>query len=198
MIPKIDPSVPTILAGDFDAALDRLLDRVGYSPDDTSRESSVVLRRLFDSCCAEDVWRYLHPSSSSFTWARWDHSCASGIDLFGVPFAWAPFVSSCDIVSSPFSDYYALLLSLSIPEVVPHGPGLWKLNVSFLDDDEYVELITDFLSLWPGHMNCFPTLAQWWDARKSKIKGLTVSFCSNHSSLFRWPEPFQSGSSNGT
>ena len=78
-IPQIDPSVPTILAGDFNAVFDRLLDRVDSSPDDTSRESSVALRRLFDSCCVEDVWRYLHPSSSSFSWARWDHSCASHI-----------------------------------------------------------------------------------------------------------------------
>ena len=111
LIPTIDPSVPTILAGDFNAVFDRLLDRVGRSPDDTSRESSVALRRLFDSCCVEDVWRYLDLSSSSFTWARWDHSCASRIDLFGVPFAWVPFVSSCDIVSCPFSDHCALLLS---------------------------------------------------------------------------------------
>ena len=59
--------------------------------------------------------------------------------------------------------------------MVPHGPGLWKLNVSVLDD-EYVEPITDFWSLWRSRMNCFPSLAQWWDAGKSKIKGLTVSF----------------------
>ena len=63
--------------------------------------------------------------------------------------------------------------------MVPHGPGLWKLNVSVLDDDEYVEPITDFWSLWRRCMNCFPSLAQWWDAGKSKIKGLNVSFCSN-------------------
>ena len=65
--------------------------------------------------------------------------------------------------------------------MVPHGPGLWKLNVSVLDDDKYVEPITDFWSLWRRCMNCFPSLAQWWDAGKSKIKGLTVSFCSNRS-----------------
>ena len=181
LIPQIDPSVPTILAGDFNAVFDRLLDRVGSSPDDTSRESSVALCRLFDACCVEDVWRYLHPSSSSFTWARWDHSCASRIDHFGVPYAWVPSVSSCDIVPCPFSDHCALLLSFSIPEVVPHGPGLWKFNVSILEDDDYVALISDFWSSWRRRSLCFPSLAQWWDAGKSKIKGLTISFCSNRS-----------------
>ena len=181
--PKIDPSIPTILAGDFNAVFDRLLDRVGSSPDDTSRESSVSLCRLFDLCCVEDVWRYLHPSSSSFTWARWDHSCASRIDFFGVPYAWVPFVSSCDIVPCPLSDHCALLLSLSIPEVVPHGPGLWKFNISVLHDEDYIKLITDFWSSWRARTQCFPSLSQWWDVGKSKIKGLTISFCANRNKV---------------
>ena len=52
---KIDPAFPTLLAGDFNAVFDRLVDRVGSSPDDTSRESSVSLSRLFDSCCVVDI-----------------------------------------------------------------------------------------------------------------------------------------------
>ena len=80
LIPKIDPSV---LHGDFNAVFDRLLDRVGSSPDDTLRESSLALYHLFNSRCVEDVWCYLHPSPSSFTWARWDHSCASCGWFFG-------------------------------------------------------------------------------------------------------------------
>ena len=144
-------------------------------------EEAQSLSVAFLTHCVEDVWRYLHPSSSSFTWARWDHSCTLRIDHFGVPYAWVPFVASCDIKSCPFSDHCALLLSLSIPEVVPHGPGLWKLNVSVLDDHDYVKLITDFWSSGHRRTQCFLPLAQWWDAGKSKIKGLTIFFCSNRS-----------------
>ena len=86
----IYPSVPTILCGDFNTVFDQSLDRSVV--DDRSRESTVSLERLFDSCCVLDIWRYLHPSSSAFTWSRWDGSLSSHIDLFGCPFSWVPSV----------------------------------------------------------------------------------------------------------
>ncbi|PFX27102.1 Transposon TX1 uncharacterized 149 kDa protein [Stylophora pistillata] len=54
---KIDPSIPTILAGDFNAVFDRSLDRRGSNPASTSRESSSALSHLFQSCCVTDIWR---------------------------------------------------------------------------------------------------------------------------------------------
>lgn len=165
----VDPTVPTVLCGDFNAVFDRLIDCVGSCTEDTSRESCVALRCLFNLCCVEDIWRSLHPSVSGFTWARWDHSCASRIDLFGVPYAWVPHVVSCDILACPFSDHCGVLMSFSVPDVVPSGPGLWKLNVSVLEDD-YFSLIADFWALWWQQMSLFPSLVKWWDKGKSRIK----------------------------
>jgi hypothetical protein len=45
----VDPSVPTVLCGDFNMGFDRTLDRFGCCADDTSRESTPALTRLFDS-----------------------------------------------------------------------------------------------------------------------------------------------------
>lgn len=59
--PRIDPSVPTVLAGDFNTVFDRSLDRYGSDPADSSRESSVRLSGLFDACCVVNIWRDLHP-----------------------------------------------------------------------------------------------------------------------------------------
>ena len=109
---KVDPSVPTLIVGDFNTVFDRSKDRRGSDPLDTGCESSVCLAALFDTCCVIDIWRYLHPDSAGFTWTRADGSIASQIDLCGVPFVWVSSVSSCDIVSCPFSDHCALLLSL--------------------------------------------------------------------------------------
>lgn len=67
---RIDPSKPTILAGDFSTVFDRSLDRAGSNPSDSSRESSSSLQNLFDSCCVIDIWRYVHPLASGFTWTR--------------------------------------------------------------------------------------------------------------------------------
>ena len=55
---------------------------------------------------------------------------------------------SCDIVPCPFSDHCALLLSSSIPDVIPPGHGLWKLNTSILCEDKYYDLIATVWCNW--------------------------------------------------
>ena len=112
---RVDPSVPTLLCGDFNAVFDHLLDQVGSDPFDILCESSASLSRLFSSCCVFDIWCYLHPSTNSFTWSRWNGLLASCIDLFGVPFSWVSAVSACDILPFPFSDHCAVHLSVSVP-----------------------------------------------------------------------------------
>ena len=101
--------VPTILCGDFNAVFDRSVDRFGSDPSDLFRESFSSLQDLFDACCTVDIWRYLHPSSSGFSWTRWDGSRASHIDLCGIPYVWVSSVLSCDLLPYPFSDHCGLL-----------------------------------------------------------------------------------------
>ena len=171
-------SVPTILCGDFNCVLDRSVDRRGSAHDDYSRESVRALTSLFDSAAVTDIWRYLHPVSSSFTWSRWDGTAASRIDLMGCPYAWLSNVSSSEIIPCPFSDHCAISMGFSIPETAPLGQGVWKLNTSILDDDEYTELINSFWGRWRLAQTAYPTLAKWWDAGKSRIKGITIAYCS--------------------
>ena len=181
---KVDPSVPTILYGDFNAVFDRSVDRFGSDPSDLSRESLYSLRDLFDACCTVDIWRYLHPSSSSFSWTRWDGSRASRasrIDLCGILYVWVSSVLSCDLLPCPFSDHCSLLTVVSIPDVVPPGPGLWKLNISILQEQAYVLLISDFWASWRSSVLHFPSLADWWDEGKSRIKGLSIRYCCSRS-----------------
>ena len=174
---KIDPSIPTILCGDFNEVFDRSLDRAGSDPPVSPRDGSSSLKYLFDDCWVVDIWRYLHPSSVGFTWTRWDGSLASHIDLFGVPFSWVPSVSSCSFVPCPFSDHCGVFLSCFIPDAVPPGPSIWKLNISVLDDPEYVELISNAWQSWRNSISRFPSFAKWWDGGKSLIKGLTICYC---------------------
>ena len=147
---KVDPSIPTVLVGDFNAVFDRSLDQSGSDPLDSSRESSSSLVNLFDACCVIDIWRYLHPSASGFTWTRCNGSLASRIDLIGVPYVWVSSVSSCSFVPCPFSDHCGVLLSVDVPDVVPPGPGLWKLNTSILKDEDFVNYCLGCLVIFAG------------------------------------------------
>ena len=175
----IDPSVPTLLCGDFNTVFDRVVDRRGSCPFDVSRESSAMLSSLFSDCCVVDIWRVLHPGVSAFSWCRPDGALASRIDLFGCPYVWVPHVSAADILPCPFSDHCALSFSFVLPDSVPMGPGLWKLNLSILEEDEYVSLITDFWFFWQRCQSGFSSLTRWWDAGKSHIKRLSINYCKN-------------------
>ena len=48
----VDPSVPTLLGGDFNTVFDRVLDRRGSCPFDVSRESC----SLIVDCCMVDIY----------------------------------------------------------------------------------------------------------------------------------------------
>ena len=144
----VDPTIPTVVCGDFNTVFDRGLDRSGSDPLDSTRDSSAALSRLFYDCCVFDAWRSLHPDVRAFTWLRPNGAFASRIDLIGFPVAWSAFLISCDIIPSPFSDHCAVLLSTKVPDVLERGPGLWKLNCSVLSEDEYVDIISSFWSHW--------------------------------------------------
>ena len=150
----VDPSLPTVLCGDFNAVFDWNVDRVGSTPFYPSLDSSVTLRALFQDCCVSDAWRLCHPSSTSFSWRKPDGSSSSRIDFIGVP------------------------LDVSIPDYIQRGPGRWLLNVSLLSDEAFLDIIRSFWASWQLQKSSFPSLQTWWDAGKCKIKGLAVAFSS--------------------
>ena len=57
--------------------------------------------------------------------------------------------------------------------------ALWKLNISILEDPEYISLIRSFWSSWHDLKPSYHTLQNWWDVGKFKIKQITILFCSD-------------------
>ena len=57
------------------------------------------------------------------------------------------------------------------------GPGVWKLNCSVLQEVKYVALIMSFWPSWRSRKHSFAFLIDWWESAKSKIKGLTITYC---------------------
>ena len=52
------------------------------------------------------------------------------------------------------------------------------MNISILQDAEYSKLITDFWLNWRCSQNYYPSLSDWWELGKHKIKNLTIKYCS--------------------
>ena len=123
-----------------------------------------------------DIWRLFHPSVSAFSWSRRDNSITSLIDLIGCPYLWIAHKSVAEILPCPFSDHSALSFSWTLSSASPPGPGLWNLNTAILEDVEYY-LISNFWSSWQLRCCAFSSLTEWWDQRKSRIRGLTTNYC---------------------
>ena len=73
------------------------------------------------------------------------------------------------------------MLSVSVPTAFRPRPGLWKSIVSVFEKQAYFHLIRDFWSTWRRRKHLFPSLAKWWEVGKSRVKGLTISYCSRQS-----------------
>ena len=173
----IDRSSPTIICGDFNTVFDRSLDRLGsivfYSP----RESTQALYALFVSCCVLDIWRYLHPQCKQFTCTKSDGSLSSRIDYIGCPYAWISSISTCEILSCPFSDYCPIIMSGFFSASIPRGPGIWKLNTSILLLEDYVDLVSSFWRQWRSRKSGFLSIMDRWELGESKLKGSSISYC---------------------
>ena len=177
---QVDPSVPTVLCGDFNTVFDGHLDRRG-SAFDSSRKSSVALGNLFHILSVSDVCRFKHPDSRVFTWLRPDGSCSSRIDLIGCPSSWLHLVDSCEILPCPLSDHSAVMLQCVVPVPFPRGPGRWILNTSILSDAGFVPSFHVFWRFWKLKKNAFSSLSDWWDRGKERIKGIAIEFCNSKS-----------------
>ena len=72
-----------------------------------------------------------------------------------------------------------MALSVAVSQVLTRSPGVWKLNVSVLEEEDYVSLISSFWAFWRETKSDFVIVMDWWEVAKSKIKGLTVTYCKN-------------------
>ena len=63
-----------------------------------------------------------------------------------------------------------------------HVSEVWKLNLSVLNDYDYVSLISNFWSAWRTMQPRFSTLAKWGDKGKSIMKGVAIRYCCDRSS----------------
>lgn len=124
----VNPFPPTLLCRDFKTVFDRGMDQLGSDAADSPHDSSAPCVLLFHVCCVVDVWRSLHPSDRSYTWVRPNGSFASRMDLIGVPVHWLPGMN----------------LSAIVPQALSRGPGIGKLDISVLEEDESVALETYF------------------------------------------------------
>ena len=123
-----------------------------------------------------DVWRKLHPNLREFTWFNADKSIGSRLDKFLIS---KDLFRSCfhsNITPCPLSDHDFVSFVFDVPEGIKHGPGVWKLNNSLLDDDKFCTLIRKTISDHIEFLLAFENIRDWWEFLKSSIKEVSIEF----------------------
>ena len=92
-----------------------------------------------------DVFRVLHPQKKAFTYESTTLRLKSRIDFFLVAQSLKLNIRTAEIRSSIAPDHKAIYLSVEINDEFHRGLGTWKFNNQLLEDESYVQLITECL-----------------------------------------------------
>ena len=134
---NLDSEENIILGGDFNFPLNPILDKRGGIM--IPRKSVVDnIESLQNELDLVDIWRVKNPQTKSYTWSQKSPTILCRLDYWLISNNLCDFVNSTDIIPAIKTDHAAISLVLGeIGEV--KGPGMWKMNASLLDDEEYLQ-----------------------------------------------------------
>jgi exonuclease III len=179
----IDLTRPTFVCGDFNSVLDSNLDRkrcasfVGSSSA-AHQESGQALQSLLSATQTFPVWRTFHPSQTAYSWTHGSGEFASRIDMVWAPTILRQSIRECEYYPSFFTDHQYLLVKCDLGDPFVRGPGVWKLNTSLLEDDEYCQLVRSFWSFWQTQegSDTYSSGPDWWDQGKFYLREITRTY----------------------
>ena len=173
-IENLDSEENIILGGDFNCPLNPNLDKRGgiMIPRKSVVNSIECVQNELDLV---DIWRVKNPETRSYTWSQKSPTILCRLDFWLISNNLCDFVNSTDIIPAIRTDHAAISLILGeIGEA--KGPGMWKMNVSLLDDEEYLNYLSVNISKWKleGEKELSDKRAVWdwikYNIRKHAIK----------------------------
>ena len=133
-----------VFGGDFNLVLDLDMDKEGGNKT-THKNALKVLNSVIENLDLVDIWRVQHPQIKRFTWRRRRPNIQCRLDFFLVSNTIGTNVIETDILPGYKTDHSLITISLSTHSN-PRGPGFWKLNTSFLSDNNYIKLVKQTIS----------------------------------------------------
>ena len=170
----IDPSIPPIIAGDFNMVIEPFMDRLGGAPAPRHSYGSRELQDILHAHDLIDVWRSHHPTTRKYTWHHRTAHIRSRLDRIYIPRHYNPYVTFAAITHFVWSDHNVCVLKFTPSNAIPRGKGYWRLNIEYLSQPSYQLKIKTFWTSWRERKHLYPTIAEWWDIGKSYIKRISI------------------------
>ena len=165
-----------IIGGDWNVTL-QSLDKRGGIPwkASTYRDSLISMMEELELI---DVFRKQYPRKPCFSYESKALKVSSRIDFFLVARPLTNWVLNIETKASNAPVHKAIKLTLK-PLGVKRGPGLWKLNISVVEDEEYVKLIKENYPIIGEKYRELEDKRLCWELIKMEIRGLTIAYSKN-------------------
>ena len=82
------------------------------------------------------------------TWRQKNPLIQRRLDIWLISNSLQDEIGKKDIITSVKTDHFAITLDIDIISETNRGPSFWKFSNSFLDDESYIDLITDEIPIW--------------------------------------------------
>ncbi len=126
-----------IIGGDFNDAPDDYMDR--HPPRSTILQNFKPTSFFGDHFLLTDVWRFMNPGVTDYTWSNSNRSLRSRIDSWLMSSQSLQFVSDVSHSHAPLSDHKLICLRLRGSKEKSNMRGYWKINNNILDDKKFKE-----------------------------------------------------------
>ena len=128
-----------------------------------------------------DIYRARHPNLQLFSYESKSLQVKSRIDFFLVAKSLVKYVSKVGITVSIAPDHKATYLCLSLPMMIPRGPGFWKFNNTLLNDEVYVAHIRELVPQIHDKYSFVQDKQLFWELLKMEIRENSISFAKQKS-----------------
>ena len=164
------------MGGDFNCPLNPTIDKKGGLLNPRKAVISTI-SNLQEELDLVDIWRVKTPEKKTFTWSQNSLMIFCRLDYWLNSNALHDLVKITDIIPAIRTDHSAITLEFVNTLADVKGPGVWKMNCSLLDDEEYVNVISESIPIWlaQGHKE----LADFrcvWDWLKYNVRARTIQY----------------------
>ena len=168
------PNDNRIIGGDINLVLNLDLDKKGGNYSTHTKAQKIVIEWM-ESTDLIDAWRTQHPNDLKYTW-----SCTKPtkifcrLDYFFISQSLFDKVKSTKIVPGYKTDHSAVLLNIELNQIT-RGKGYWKMNCSYLNNPDYINLIKNTITS-TAEINRESNPNLLWDTIKMAIRGESIKY----------------------
>lgn len=177
--------VATVVAGDFNCVR-RKNERQGAGGEGSVDITSKILNDLVSDFRMKDAAMEKEKSKVSHTFFSDKGTVSSRIDFLFL----SEFLEVEEYMVTPvlFSDHKMISCKLDLGVGVKFGPGVWKLNVSVLEEEEVIQQLYIYWDEVVARKLEFPNVLQWWDWAKKRLTVFFQRVCRVRAAEKKWSD----------